>query len=350
MNSNFIDVISASTIDRRDLFIATATRLGTTLQNIEKDFWVCWILDILFSGRADDEPRLLFKGGTSLSKAYGLISRFSEDIDITVFREDIGTTYKNEDFEEISNKQKKRQLDKIKEACQSYIQCSLKKRLTQQISSVFDGAGLSVENLVTIDEDDPDLQTLLMHYPTVIDDGQNYIRPSIKIEAGAKSALHPHKAVFITPYIAEETGLTNFKVENVLTIEAERTFWDKVIILHGLCSNFATTGKLNNNGNRVSRHYYDIFKLLQSTAGQKARIDFELAIDCADHAKIFFNRGASWNLDGARPGSFKLLPSPEMVTILRQDYQAMVAMIFGEIPDFDVVMDMIGDLEKQVNS
>lgn len=65
-------------------------RLGTPLRNVEKDFWVCFVLDLLFNGRAADEPRLLFKGGTSLSKAYDLISRFSEDIDITVYREDIG--------------------------------------------------------------------------------------------------------------------------------------------------------------------------------------------------------------------------------------------------------------------
>lgn len=88
-NNNFTDVIHASVEDRRDLFLATATRLGVPLQNIEKDFWVCWILDLLFNTRNQEEPRLLFKGGTSLSKAHALISRFSEDIDITVFREDL---------------------------------------------------------------------------------------------------------------------------------------------------------------------------------------------------------------------------------------------------------------------
>src|SRR5487761_2024431 len=90
MNAEFLRVIAASHEDRRDLFLATANRLGTPLQNVEKDFWVSWVLDLLFNGRDASEPRLLFKGGTSLSKAYGLISRFSEDIDITVFRSDIG--------------------------------------------------------------------------------------------------------------------------------------------------------------------------------------------------------------------------------------------------------------------
>src|SRR5712692_6511086 len=90
MNTRYTRIISGSNEDRRGLFAATARRLGTVEQNVEKDFWVCWILDVLFHGLPAGGPRLLFKGGTSLSKAFGLISRFSEDIDITVFRDDLG--------------------------------------------------------------------------------------------------------------------------------------------------------------------------------------------------------------------------------------------------------------------
>jgi hypothetical protein len=90
MNPGYIQVLRASLADRRDLFLGAARRLGTPEQNIEKDFWVCWTLDALFNGLPAGSPRLLFKGGTSLSKGYGLISRFSEDIDITVFRDDLG--------------------------------------------------------------------------------------------------------------------------------------------------------------------------------------------------------------------------------------------------------------------
>src|SRR6266852_1099175 len=90
MNPGFLEFLQAAPEDRRDVFLGTARRIGTPAQNVEKDFWVCWTLDALFNGLPEGHPRLLFKGGTSLSKAYGLISRFSEDIDITVFREDIG--------------------------------------------------------------------------------------------------------------------------------------------------------------------------------------------------------------------------------------------------------------------
>jgi hypothetical protein len=125
MNANFYRVIEASQDERRGLFLATANRLGTPLQNVEKDFWVCYVLDLLFNGRDAREPRLLFKGGTSLSKAYGLISRFSEDIDITVFREDIGQNVEVGDLEGLSGKQQRVRLDAIKQACRTYVQGQL---------------------------------------------------------------------------------------------------------------------------------------------------------------------------------------------------------------------------------
>ena len=95
-------------------------RLGNAAQNKEKDFCVCWTLDALFNRLPAGGPRLLFKGGTSLSKAFGLISRFSEDIGITVFREDIGETASVETLEAMSGKKRQAKLDAIKQACQGY--------------------------------------------------------------------------------------------------------------------------------------------------------------------------------------------------------------------------------------
>ena len=120
MTPGFHAIMAAAVADRRDLFLSTSIRLGTPIQNVEKDFWVCWVLDLLFNGAGADEPRLLFKGGTSLSKSHGLISRFSEDIDITVFREDLGQAVDVEDLEGLSGKKQRAHLNAIKEACQRY--------------------------------------------------------------------------------------------------------------------------------------------------------------------------------------------------------------------------------------
>jgi len=349
MNAGFLRIIAASPEDRRGLFLATANRLGTPLQNVEKDFWVTWVLDLLFNGRDASEPRLLFKGGTSLSKAYGLISRFSEDIDITVFREDIGQDIEVGDLEGLSGKQQRIRLDAIKQACQAYIQGALKERLNRQIEAVFREAGVALADIPVVhDPDDPDQQTLLVRYPSVSTDAEEYVKPTVKIEAGAKSALDPHRSATIQPYVADDMPATDLVVPDVVTIDAERTFWDKIVILHGLRRWHDHRGVLRQHGHRVSRHYYDVFKLIRSPVGQQAASDHALALDCARHALMFFN-SADLDLAHARPGSFAITPTPEMVDALKRDYQAMAGMIFGEQPDFAEVIKTTRQLELAIN-
>ena len=114
-------VIRAPARDRLDLFLSTANRLGAPIGNIEKDFWVCWTLDALYHRLPADRPRLLFKGGTSLSKAYGLINRFSEDIDVTVFRDDLEQAATAEELEALSGKKRRARLDAIRDACRAFV-------------------------------------------------------------------------------------------------------------------------------------------------------------------------------------------------------------------------------------
>jgi len=341
MNPNFLNIINAPVSDRRDLFLSAANRVGTTIQNIEKDFWVCWVLDLLFNNKSTGEPRLLFKGGTSLSKAYGLISRFSEDVDITVFREDLGQNIEPADLENLSGKQQRQKLDQIKKSCQIYIQGSLINRLNK-IMAEYQLAP------VLLDPSDPDQQTLLVQYPSVTYIQNSYIQPSVKIEAGAKSALDPHQSVNISPYISEDLPENNLIIQNIITINPERTFWDKVVILHGLRRWHDHRGGLRHEGNRVSRHYYDLYQLLNSNIGQQARKDKSLAINCAHHAELFFN-SKDFDLKDARPGSFTLSPSLEMISFLKKDYLAMSTMIFGEVPDFEAVIQKIRVFELEIN-
>ncbi len=241
-------------------------------------------------------------------------------------------------------------MEAIQQACQAYIQGSLKKRLNQQIESLFRKANIPVtDESVILDPDDPQQQTLLMRYPSVIDDINYYVKPTIKIEAGAKSALDPHRQVTIKPYAADDMTHANLMVQHVVTINAERTFWDKVIILHGLRRWYDNRGQLRQQGHRISRHYYDIYKLFQSNIGQAAKADYALALDCAHHARLFFN-STDLDLKSAHPGSFRLVPTLEMNNVLRRDYQAMAGMIFGDIPNFSTVIDTVQQLEAEINS
>lgn len=176
MNPDFNRLLEASNDERLDLFLATAVRLGTPVQNVEKDFWVCWTLDALFNGLESSGPRLLFKGGTSLSKGYGLIERFSEDIDITVFRDDIDAATAVADLEALSRKRREKRLDDIRQACQSFIGGPLKTQLEGLAARV----PIVADGLRVIP--DTDGQTLLLEYPAV-SDRDTYVRPSVKIEA-----------------------------------------------------------------------------------------------------------------------------------------------------------------------
>lgn len=256
MNPGYIEVLKASPADRRDLFLGAARRLGTPEQNIEKDFWVCWTLDALFNGLPAGGPRLLFKGGTSLSKGYGLISRFSEDIDITVFRNDLGQAASVEELEALSGKKRRAKLDAIKCACRDYIQGSLLRQLGELAQNAMSQSGIDSDlTLLIVDEDDPDGQSLLFCYPSLSAGEDPYVRPAITIESGAKSALDPNEAVTITPYLADEVPAIPLAVAGVTTVVAERSFWDKVIILHGTRRWFEARGILRQQGQRVSRHY-----------------------------------------------------------------------------------------------
>jgi len=350
LNSEFSKIIAATLDDRRDLFLATANRIGTPIQNVEKDFWVVWVLDLLFNGGSKDEPRLLFIGGTSLSKAYGLISRFSEDIDITVFREDLGQAVEVSDLEVLSGKKQRARLEEIKAACQAYIQGPLLTRLNRQMIEIFSAAGQTLADApVIVDPDDQDQQTLLVRYPSISNDPENYLRPSVKIEAGAKSALDPHKEVAIRPYLTDELQSANLTINGVVTIDAERTFWDKVVILHGLRRWHDNRGVLRQQGHRISRHYYDIFKLWESPIGKNAAADGALGNDCVRHALMFFN-GSDLDLASALNGRFSIIPTSQMLAELNRDYEAMKTMIFGKIPDFNEVIKSISTLENEINA
>jgi Nucleotidyl transferase AbiEii toxin, Type IV TA system len=336
-------IIAALAQDRLDLFLATANRIGAPVGNVEKDFWVCWTLNAIYHERPAGEPRLLFKGGTSLSKGYGLIQRFSEDIDVTVFRDDLEEPASVEELEALSNKKRRAKLDAIRYACRAYITGPLREFLAGRLADVTNGAGR-----VEVDEADPDGQTLLLWYPEVEPRDGAYVRPVIRLESGAKSALDPNRPMTITPYVAEEAAGINLVIPAVTTIEATRTFWDKVVIAHGLRRWYERRGELRQEGQRVSRHYYDLHCLMQSETGKAALSDLGLGADSVRHARMFFDR-PDYDLASAAPGSFAITPVAKMVDALARDYESTTAMIFGTPPSLDDVLKSARHIEDQLN-
>jgi len=350
MTQGYDTFLAAAANDRRDAFIAAGRRLGAAEQNIEKDFWVCWTLDVLFNRLPAGGPRLLFKGGTSLSKAFGMISRFSEDIDVTVFRDDLGEGASVAELEVMSGRQRKQKLEAIRDACQAYIAGPLLTQLAGVLTRSLTQAGIATGAArVEIDAADDGRQTLLLWYPSVTTAADAYVRPAVKIESGAKSALDPHHPVTVHPYVAAEVDGIDLSVANITTVGAERTFWDKVVILHGLRRWFEKRGELRGGGQRVSRHYYDLHRLLSEDVAVKALADADLGNDCVRHARMFFN-SPDLGLATAEAGSFVLSPTEAMLEPLRRDYVAMTGMIFGDAPAFEAVMASIAELETGLNA
>ena len=335
---------TASARDRLDLFLEAANRLGAPVNHVEKDFWVCWTLNALYRERPVSGPRLLFKGGTSLSKAYGLIQRFSEDIDITVFRDDLDEPASVEELEALSRKKRRARLDAIRDACRAYVTGPLREFLDEQIADATGGIGR-----IEIDDADPDGQTLLVWYPEIEPRDETYVRPAVRIESGAKSALDPHRLVTIRPYIAEDTAGLDLAIGRVTTIDAVRTFWDKVVIAHGLRRWHERRGVLRQEGQRVSRHYYDLHCLLRSEVGKPALEDRDIGTDCVRHARMFFDR-PDYDLASAASGTFAIAPSGAMIDALSRDYANTTAMIFGEAPAFEAILASADRIEQALNS
>ena len=230
MNGGFDSLLFLPEQDRRDVFQEAASRLDTLPGYVEKDFWVCLVLGALYNRVPKGHPRLLFKGGTSLSKAFGLIARFSEDIDLVVFRDDLGFEDDRDPTvaRQLSNKKRAALFDELRAACSGYIRGDLRVALTKQIDEIVEGCQ------VGLDEGDVSGQTLFVEYPTLYPSGDvGYVAPRVRIEAGARSALAPSLSCTVSPYVADELPDWSFAVDGIRVIAPERTYWEKLLILHG---------------------------------------------------------------------------------------------------------------------
>ncbi|MCY4031405.1 MAG: nucleotidyl transferase AbiEii/AbiGii toxin family protein [Hyphomicrobiales bacterium] len=345
MSADFERFLLSSEQDRRDAFGEVASRLKTLPDYIEKDFWICVVLDILFNKLPDGHPRLLFKGGTSLSKAFNLIKRFSEDVDLVVYREDLGFDEEHDPTapkeKGLSNSKRKALFKKLNEACENYIRKDLADALNQIIGE---------QCQIVPDDRDPDRQSLLIKYPTLYaNDDASYVSPQVKLEGGARSALDPNITAAIKPYVAEELGDDwSLTVPNIRVIKPHRTCLDKLIILHGIHCGYRDQGRMLEEGSRVARHYYDMAMLTGTEIGKTALVDHELLKDVRKHSAVAF-RQAWKKLHEAVPGSVCIYPQDGLLAVLEADYKAMRHMIFGDVPEFKWILEQIRIAEDIVN-
>lgn len=317
-----------SAAERNALFSETAADMGTTPAVIEKDFWVTWVLDRLF--RNPELARLLmFKGGTSLSKVYRLIERFSEDIDLIL-------DWRMLSGEDPQAQRSKTQQDKlnqvITERAQAFIGGALLNRVSMALGDMCRCA---------IDSTDP--YVINVRYPAAFSD--RYLRPEVRLEIGPLASWLPHEERTIRCYAAEAFPQVFERTEcPVRVITAERTFWEKATILH--CE--AHRPSDNPQPPRYSRHYYDIAKMAESQVKHAALADMALLANVVEFKERFYPRGWA-RYDLARPGTFRLVPEGHVLAAVRTDYRSMANMIFGSIPEFDDMMTTLTKLQDEIN-
>lgn len=316
--------------------------MGLQAFSVEKDFWVCWTLRELFwlPGVA---PHLTFKGGTSLSKAWKLIHRFSEDIDLIVDKDVLGFGEDAAPDKAPSNKQRKARLEALMDASQRWVQQTLQTAFSERITATLGASGWKLE----VDPDMADGQCLLFHYPSVFPSGSaGYVRPVVKIELGARSDDWPSEAKPIVPYVLEQFPVLDSEgAFEVRVLAAERTFWEKACLLHE--ETFRPQDKPRKT--RMARHYYDLWCLLQAGIGEKAIRSRELFKRVAEHRSIFFRH--SWvDYSTHKPGTFRLRPPEDQLHGWRADYQQMLGpMFFGETPTFEEMIAAATRFESVFN-
>lgn len=318
----------------RDLDIIiqnTANKTGMSSAIVEKDLWVLVILDYLFT-LSPWKDNLAFKGGTSLSKAYRLIERFSEDIDLILDWRVIGYAAK----EPLMNRSVTQQ-DKYNKQILAKTEDFLKGVFIPHIKDNL--RTLIGRNLKIYFEDDA----------VVIDYGNKYsdesILHTIRLEIGALAAWSPTRTTTIRPYVAEAypDQFSNASVA-VRTTTPERTFWEKITILHREA--FRPEG--SSLPPRMSRHYYDVYRMAKFGMLDRALQNPDLLNQVvAFKARFYPQRWAHYEL--AKLGTLRLTAPDHSLKSLERDYAAMAGMIYGEIPEFEELMAEIIKIEQKFN-
>lgn len=320
---------------RNELFTLTAEKRGMgSTAIVEKDFWVCWTLKQLFE-HPELSKLLIFKGGTSLSKVYGLISRFSEDVDLVLDWRKVNGD--QDPLEQRSNNQQRRLNEALNENAIEFIAETLMPWLNEAL-----GSHCKLE--INTEEKDQG-HIVRVKYPKSADSAG--ILPYIQLEIGPLASWLPHSEHTVTPYAAEDFPQL-FDEPNcpVQAIDAERTFWEKATILH----HEANRPKDSTVPSRYSRHYYDLCMmaanedLKASSLGQP-----DLLASVVEFKKKFYPR--SWaGYDAAIAGTLKLIPPNHVLTEMKKDYEAMQEMIFGDCPSFEEIIVSLTALETEINN
>jgi len=318
---------------KSNAYTQIAENIGLSPFAVEKDWWVTQTLAIIFEMEIGNH--LIFKGGTSLSKAFNLIERFSEDIDLAIDREYFGF------IGELSRKERER----LRKASGKYVD----EVFYQDLKKRFQENGFQEANIELVEERESDKdRTINIYYPYVIA-LPGYLQPRIQLEIGSRSLKEPFMLQSISSLVDETYPNSDFAREafQVPTVNPERTFLEKVFLLHEEFQRPPEKMRVN----RLSRHLYDIYKLSRSEYFEKALTDPDLYNTIVTH-RYKFNRVGHIDYNLHQPSKISILPPDTVIEDWKADYEVMLEqMIYEENPlSFDELIKSLRELNSQINS
>ena len=330
--------LQLSADERRDALGVAATLSGRPLHLLDKDVWVVWILDVLF--QAPFAAHLVFKGGSSLSKAYKIISRFSEDLDLTYDIRALAPDMVSGDVEALpSNRsQEKRWTKQIRMRLPEWIGDQVVPVIAHALSEQRLSARLSIDGEKVFIEYDP------------LAKGSGYTRPAVMLEFGARSTGEPWEIRAIRCDAADHLPSIVFPTAAPHVMRPERTFWEKATAIHVFCAQGQFRG-----GDRFARHWHDITRLDRAGVVKTAIANRALALAVARHKAVFFaeknSDGDPIDYEAAVSGALQLVPDDKALESLSLDYVRMVedGLLFDEAEPFDELLDHCRELQERAN-
>jgi predicted nucleotidyltransferase component of viral defense system len=318
--------------EKASIYRQISNKTGIPVFAVEKDWWVVQTLSVIFE--MEVAQHLVFKGGTSLSKAWRLIERFSEDIDLAIDREFFGFT----------GDLGKNQRDKLRKTTGTYID----KTFFPELKARFEAKGLSGVRFELEEGPDSDRDRKInLYYPYVIEP-PGYLQPRVQIEIGCRSLREPFTVQTFESLVDETYPGAVFiqPAVNIPTVNPERTFLEKIFLLH---EEFQRPSE-NRRVERLSRHLYDVVKLSKTEFAVKALSDPGLYATIVDHRYKFTRVGwVNYNLH--QPQTINPLPVPEVMDAWKADYNTMIEqMIYEENPpSFDQIISELTELKNKIN-
>lgn len=330
--------LTLSAADRREALAVAAATTGRPIHLLDKDVWLVWLLDVLFQSPFGEY--LVFKGGSSLSKGYKIISRFSEDVDLTYDIRALTPDLSGPGLDPLpaTRSQEKRWTKEIRSRLPVWIAEQVMPRISAALASQGLTAALSAES-----------EKLFLEYSPLAA-GSGYVRPVVMLEFGARSTGEPWESRPITCDAASNVPGVIFPTATARVMRPERTFWEKATAVHVFCRQGEFRG-----GERFSRHWHDLTRLDRAGFADAAMADRALALAVARHKSMFFPEKESsgdWiDYTAAVSGGLRLVPGEKALTSLSIDYARMLDDgLLDEAEPFEKLLDQCRDLEVRAGS